>query len=86
MTVLITRNPALFADISYTPDLSSDGGVGPVAIGTPLVEAGTNPRYAVIHPFAEIDAAWVLAYCSGDSPAMTILDAMPADWQYPTEP
>lgn len=82
MTVLVTRNPALFADISYTPDLSADGGVGPVAIGIPLVEAGENPRYAVIHPFADIDEEWVLAYCSGENPAMQILDEMPGDWVY----
>jgi len=86
MTVLVTRNPALFQDIGWTPDLSSDGGVGPVAIGIPLVEAGDNPRYAVIHPFASIDAEWIAAYCSGENPAMLILDAMPADWRYPTEP
>lgn len=86
MTVLVTRNPALFADIAFTPDLSSDGGVGPVAIGIPLTEAvDKDPRYAVIHPFAEIDAEWVKAYCSGENPAMLVLDELPADWIYPTE-
>lgn len=83
MAVLVTRNPALFADISCTPAL--DGGIGPVKIGIPLVEDGTNPRYAACHPFAEIDQAWISAYCSGDTPSVEILDSIPADWRYPAE-
>ena len=81
MTVLVSRNPDLFAAIGWTPDL--EGGVGPVKIGDLMVEAGENPRYAVIHEFAAIDEAWIEAYCTGESPAMEILGAMPADWRYP---
>jgi hypothetical protein len=32
-----------------------------------------------------IDCAWISAYCSGESPSVEILNAMPADWQYQTE-
>jgi len=83
MTVLVSRNPDLFAAIGWTEDLSSEGGVGPVKIGELLVEAGENPRYAAIHPLAKIDEAWIAAYCTGETPEMQILGAMPADWRYP---
>jgi hypothetical protein len=81
MTVLVSRNPDLFAAIGWTPDI--DGGVGPVKIGELLVEAGETPRYACIHPFGTIDEAWIAAYCTGETPEMLILGAMPADWRYP---
>lgn len=81
MTVLVTRNPTIFTEISYTPLLE---GSTPVAIGIPLIEGCENPRYAVIHPFDEITEEWITVYCSGESPSVEIMDSMPDDWVYPT--
>lgn len=79
MTILVTRNPNLFLDLGWTPRFDE---AEPVAIGVPLVEAGENPRYAVIHDFAEIAQEWVAAYCSGENPTVIIMDNMPDDWIY----
>lgn len=81
MVTVVTRNAALFADMLCTPDV--EGGIGPVMFGVPLVEDGSNPRYACIHPFAEIDRAWIEAYCSGETPTVEIMETLPPDWKYP---
>jgi hypothetical protein len=79
MTVLVTKNPNLFVDISYTPRFDE---AEPIAIGIPLVEAGENPRYAVIHDIPKITQEWIELYCQGENPVMEIRDSMPEDWKY----
>lgn len=83
MTVLVTRNPNLFLDIGWTPRLDDSA---PVAMGTPIIEAGPNPRIAVIHNFSEDTKTFIDLYCAGENPGIEIMDAMPVDWNYPTGP
>lgn len=78
--ILATTNDALWDEIGATPDI--EDGAGPVLIGTRAVyvdEQGAT-WYVVCHPFAEVDSAWILAYCSGDNPAVVMLEAIPAKW------
>jgi hypothetical protein len=81
--ILATKNDALWTDVSFTPAI--EGGVGPVAIGDRLVlkdEAGVL-WYIAVHPFGEVDGAWLAAYTSGDNPAIVILPEIPATWTHP---
>lgn len=76
MTVLITSDPAILAEIASTPAI--EGGMGPVAIGIPV--ESSDGRYAISHPFAGVDRAWLEAYVAEEYPGTQVLDSLPKDW------
>ena len=67
---LVFANAAAFsrivADIEVTAAI--DGGAGPVRIGTPATLP--DGRRVAVHPFAQVDADWILAYA--DDPEIQI--------------
>ena len=75
MTAIVTTSLAILAEIACTPDI--DGGIGPVAIGTPT--ESNDGRFAVCHPFAGVDRAWLESYLAG-YPGTLVLDRLPDDW------
>ena len=86
--ILATKNDALWDEIGATPDI--EDGVGPVLIGHRAVyldEQGAAWYVCSHSPWADLDAAWLEAYTSGDSPAIVLFpDGVPAGWTPPAQP
>lgn len=89
MTVLAfdskTRADAVLKEVAATPD----GGVwvwfDPDSNENIVHYAvGIDGRCATAHHFDEIDRDWLEAYLEGMA-GVQVLDALPADWQYPQE-
>jgi hypothetical protein len=67
---LIFENAEAFARIASAIEISAaiEGGAGPVKLGLPAKLAGG--RWVLSHPFADVDADWILAYA--DDPEISI--------------
>lgn len=81
--IVATKNPTLFAEIGYTPDI--EGGAGPVKIGEPVRFLEGSATWYVIHhdPFTEVDYDWLSAWTQGDNPPIVLFETIPATWTQP---
>lgn len=83
--ILIVGNKDILDEIGALPQIEDDGGE-PVLIGTPVQEAAPGTRYAIAHPFSELQLEWLEAYTSGENPKGQIVEKLPSDWKYPVTP
>lgn len=97
MTVIVFGSKALadelLCEVAATPAI--EGGIGPVWVWYGPDDAENRVQYAqsrdgrcaVSHSWTAVDRAWLEAYLEqfiADG-RVQLLDALPADWQYPLE-